>query len=142
MLIRAIYKEELPAYVEEAFKEDYDLVDYYDKNVNVKNVDDCIANVIEKINQCYPDADIYGVEEYGCKIGYFVCDNDLLISFGININYRDKDTLEVFWAFIKNTIGQTFQCVLYSHNKRGINFLQKGGMKILFENITILSCNN
>lgn len=134
--------EELAAYIEEAFKEDYELVEYYDKSVNVKNVEDCIENVIEKIKTCYPDADMFGVEEYGCKIGYFVCTTDLLISFGININYRDKETLDCFWKMIKKVVGDTFQCVLYSHNKRGINFLQKGGMIILFDNITILTCNN
>ena len=141
MKIYNIDIEELNDYVYNALLDDVELLKFYDKNVQVKTTEDCINNIIEKINLCYSDADIFGVEDGGLKIGYFVCTHDLLISFGLNINYRDKETLTRFWNFIKSIMADNFQCVLYSNNRRGINFLEKGGMKVLFDSVTILTNN-
>lgn len=133
--------EDLDEYVYNSFIDDDDLMAYYDKNVEVNTTKDCIDNVLFKIKNYYKDANYFGVEINGTKEGFFVCTEELLISFGININHRSSEELKEFWGFIKNVMGNTFQCLLYSHNQRAIGFLQKGGMKVLFENITILTNN-
>lgn len=141
MKIVTIGIDDLDEYVHNSFIDDDELVSYYDRNIIVTTTKDCIANILHKIKMYYKDADCFGVEINGIKEGYFVCTDELLISFGMNINYRRREVLEEFWGLIKKVMGNTFQVVLYAHNKRAIGFLQKGGMKVLFENITILTNN-
>lgn len=133
--------EQLMPYIEVAFEGDEDLIQYFDKEANVKTVEEAIENVKEKIKSRYEDANFMGVEIADEKVGYFVFYKELLISFGLNKEYRRKILLGWFSDLIKENLGQQFNCALYSHNKRAIGFLEKMGMKIQFNNITILqSC--
>lgn len=141
MTVKKISLIELNEYIYNTFINDKEIVKYYDKNIEIKNTLDAIINVTEKIEEVYSEADFFGVEINGNKAGYFVCRESLLISFGIGVEYRNREVLSDFWEHIKSTLGETFQCCLYSVNKRGIKFLEKGGMKILFDEITILTTN-
>lgn len=141
MTVKKVSLFELNEYIYNTFIDDVEIVKYYDKDVEVKSPLDAIVNVTEKIEMTYPDANFYGVWVNGKKAGYFVCGAGLLISFGMAVEYRSKEVLADFWGHIKSTLGKTFQCCLYSVNKRGISFLEKGGMKILFNEITILTTN-
>lgn len=139
MEIKYITIDELKEYIYTAFFDDYELIDYYDKNEEIKSTDEAIENVYQKISIIYPTANFLGVQIEGNKAGYFVCEDSLLISFGLNKKYRNKEILPVFWEEIKNKMGKNFQCCLYSYNVRAIRFLEKYGMVKLLENVTILS---
>ncbi|HZI71618.1 MAG TPA: hypothetical protein VFD60_10720 [Nitrososphaeraceae archaeon] len=141
MEIVEINIEELLDYIEAAVEGDEKMLDYYDYSQHLNDISEVAENILNKLLLQYDEAMIYGVESEGEKIGYFVGTEDLLVSFGMNINYRNKEYLTDFWAAIKEKIGDRFNCVLYAHNKRGISFLEKGGMRILFENVTILTNN-
>jgi len=141
MTVTKININQLEEYVENAFFGDNELIEYYDKSAGVNTIPEAVENVILKIQTQYPDANIFGVEIKGEKEGYFIYEGNLLISFGLNKYYRDNVMLPEFWNEIKKELGDTFQCALYSHNVRAINWLQRSGMKILFDKITILSTN-
>lgn len=141
MEVKKIHIDEFSEYVYNAFFDDYDLVEFYDRSVRVKSTNDAIDNVCLKIKESYPDAKIFGVIIDGIKVGYFVTKENLLISFGMNIKYRNKVVLAEFWKQIQTRLGNKFHAMLYSHNSRAIEFLKKSGMKIEFDHITILSYN-
>lgn len=141
MEVKKIDIDQFEDYVYNAFIDDEEIIEFYDRSANVKTVLEAIDNVCEKIKLVYPTAMIYGIEICGCKEGYFVFKDDLLISFGMNVKHRNKETLKDFAEAIKSKLGNKFSSLLYSHNTRAINFLKKCGMKILFDHITILSYN-
>lgn len=133
--------KDFDGYVYNAFVNDNEIIEFYDRAANVKTVQEAIDNVCEKIKVSYPTAKIFGILIEGNKEGYFVFKDDLLISFGINVKHRNKDTLAIFWGEIQSRLGNNFHALLYSHNARAISFLEKGGMKILYDHITILTYN-
>lgn len=139
MTVKNINIDELKDYVYNAFIDDEELIEYFDKNANVKTTNEAIESVCEKIKSQYSDSAFFGVEINGIKEGYFVFRENLLISFGMNKKYRNKEVLSEFWEEIKKHLGNSFQAALYSYNTRAISFLEKCGMKILYDNITILS---
>lgn len=141
MEVKNININQFPEYVYNAFFDDFELIEFYDRSANVKTTNDAIENVCEKIKDSYPDANIFGVEIEGLKIGYFVTKDNLLISFGMNIRHRNKMTLAIFWDEIKDKLGNNFHSILYSHNSRAIEWLKRSGMRIEFDHITILSYN-
>lgn len=141
MDVREINMNEFSEYVYSAFIDDDEIVEFYDRAANVKTPQEAIDNVCDKIKTVYPSALIYGIEIHGNKEGYFVVKDNLLISFGMNIKHRNRETLSNFWDEIRGRIGNSFHAMLYSHNERAISFLRKGGMKILYDHITILSYN-
>lgn len=141
MEVKRINIKDFHEYVYNAFFDDYELVEFYDRSANVKTTNEAIDNVCFKIKESYPDARIYGVVKDGIKVGYFVTKENLLISFGMNIKYRNKIVLAEFWKQIQSRLGNKFHSMLYSHNSRAIEWLKKSGMKIEFDHITILSYN-
>lgn len=125
-------------YIAIAFEGDNELLNFYDTSENINSIEEAVWNVYKKIKGNYPNAIIRGVEEEDKKIGYFVYEEDLLISFSINKAYRNADKLKDFFSLIKSCFPHSFLCYLYGHNGRAIGFLEKGGMKKLAENVTIL----
>lgn len=142
MQVKHIHIDELFSYVEQAFDNDDDILFYYDKKVKPKTIPDACRNVVDKINMEYSDSEIRGVLIDGNKAGYFIYEGDMLISFGLNKEFRTREYLPVFWSYIKQELGDTFQCLLYSYNLRAVEFLQRCGMNILFENVTLLKFEN
>lgn len=142
MQVRNIHIDQFEDYVYHAFIDDFELVEYYDRSVGAKTTTEAIENVCDKIEQSYPDAKIFGVEIEGEKAGYFVAKDNLLVSFGINVKFREKEYLSKFWYEIQNQIGNDFHAMLYSHNSRAIKWLETCGMKISYDHITILSFKN
>lgn len=137
----SINKEQLMPYIMGAFVGDDEIVSYYDKARMISSIMGACQDIHKKITQEYNDCVLVGIEEDNRKLGYFAYSPDraYLVSFGINKSYRVLESLKEFWGFIKSDIGDTFQCMLFSHNKRAISWLEKCGMDILFENITILT---
>ncbi len=137
--------DKLQEYINAAFEGDEEIFLYYDRSQLVEKIEDICFNVREKIAVNYPDATWHGFSDEGVKIGFVVFQESLpekktlLISFGINKKYRTPETLKDIWAAIKLLCGDNFNCVLYSYNTRAISWLEKCGMKKVFENVTILS---
>lgn len=113
-----------------AFDNDEEIFKYFDPNFpNVKNLDDLVENIYEKI---VSHEHIFETKFVNLKYGYFfyVVSPRLLISFGVNVNYRMPYLLDNFWSEIKKELGNNFSCFLWDKNKRAIKWLQKNGMKI------------
>lgn len=138
MTTETIYINDLKEYIAAAFRDDYEIVFNFDPKYLVQTTEHAIDIVFQKIETDYSECYMKGLKNGNNKIGYMVYENDLLISFGINPNYRNASCLIEFWAGIKSTLGDNFQCVLFSNNKRGIAWLNKCGMKIVCESVTIL----
>lgn len=139
MVVKRVNIAILEEYVYNAFLDDDELVALYDKAANVKTPIEASGNVMEKIRHVYPESDMYGVEVNLVKAGYFVCKNNLLISFGMMKEYRRKDILHRFWDEIQQRMGDSFECALYSSNTRGCEWLVKCGMTEIFREISIFS---
>lgn len=142
MTVQPININDLRDYVEAALDGDEDILRFYDKKEKVETISEACSSVVNKIRIAYTESDIRGVKINGSKVGYFVFDDELLISFGLNINYRNKVILTDFWEKIKEELGDTFNCLLYSHNERAIGFLKKCGMNIIFDTVTVLRFEN
>lgn len=140
MVVKNIHIEELNPFIEAAFLGDDELLNCYDKSVPVTRITDVCENVFAKIQSLIQPAELRGIEINGNKIGYFAFHPGVLISFGLRIEYRSKENLSKFWEIIKSELGGAFQCAIFSYNSRGLNFLKKGGMNVLYDNITFLQC--
>jgi len=68
-------------------------------------------------------------------IGYFVVSTtySFLYSFGININYRVENVLNIWFGYVSYMLNSQFTCALWAKNKRAIRYLEKNGMKIYEE---------
>jgi len=130
---------EMQPFVEAAFLLDTDLLNYYDKGENVTSTQQACDNVMAKIKHNYPDAKCIGFYDNYNPVGYYVYMPELLISFGLNKNFRNSLYLDEFWKSIKQSLGDKFDCLLYSYNTRAINWLKKCGMVTTIENITVLT---
>lgn len=139
MTSKSINIEELKEYIDAAFYGDIELLSFYDPSQPVKTIEEACENVYSKIKYNYSDDQFSGIEIGGEKVGYFVYGNSILISFGINRKYREGISLSHFWGKIKEKLGDTFQCVLYSHNKRAIGWLERCGMETKVNNVSILT---
>jgi len=145
MTTRAVHKYDLLKYIRLSFEGDYALLELFDKDANVKTLEEAAWNVCEKI-QSYTNGGVGAYIVYHKRsideipIGYFVYDvnNRLLISFALNKAYR-KTYSSVFFENIKSIVGNDFQVYLFSYNERAIKWLQKNGMAIVAKSITVLS---
>lgn len=119
---------ELLPYINVAFDGDEGLNIYHISDSDYANH---TYNEIVKTAEILP-LTCYKVGEYG----FTVTSPGLLYSFGININHRDKKTLETWFFNLRNILG-SFECVLHGKNKRAINHLVKQGMQIKEEAIVL-----
>lgn len=133
---------DLKPFIDKAFEWDKEIIGIYDKSHKVETIDDVCKSIYNKIKNEYETALTIGVKKDGVNIGYFVTLNRLLVSFGLSIEYRDREHLKQFFDIIKKHFNGTFQCVLYSYNTRGIGWLERCGMTLLYDEVSILQFNN
>lgn len=120
--------------IRKAFEGDNDILKYADPSETYDDVEALCKRIEDKL--------IEHSKTYLCKFITVIRDNDVagyffyrvfpvtLISFGINKAYR-KDAS--FFAEIKKELGRDFDCYVFSRNVRALKWLQKNGMKILFQ---------
>lgn len=137
MIKKQVDIDELREYIYAAFNGDDEIVGLYDRSVVVKSVKDVCENIVFKIESA-ENISNFAISHCGEKVGYFSYEGNNLVSFGLNKEYRVKSILKRFWELIKEELGDDFTCALFSYNKRAIKWLEKNGMTVLFENITIL----
>lgn len=122
----------------EYFKDDAKLMEFFDPLSKATNNSEASMEVYHKLIDHSKDKKCKFVSN---GIGYIFYTKKELISFCIKPEYRNKDNYVKFWKFIKEKIGNNFKCWLYTKNTRGINYLEKCGMKIKESNklITLLT---
>jgi hypothetical protein len=136
-----INKELREKYVEDAFSGDKELFEKY--HIIRSTEDNCIKDTINKIEEFYDNIsslmsyNFYGLKEDGKRIGYFTkCEikegkyNEILHSFGININHRNKKTFKRFMEILENFFDDRIVVGLYKKNTRAISFLEKNNFLI------------
>jgi len=117
--------------IEYAFKDDNDINKYCDTEYKDATIDKLILSIYNKLLEHEP----LGV----CKfvdliiddelVGFFFCFHYLLVSFGINKNHRNKETLKKVFEIIKNEFDGYFECYMWKRNERAIKWLKKCGME-------------
>jgi hypothetical protein len=138
---------ELKKYIEIAFEGDEEFFKYYDKCVLVNSYSD-ISNHNYFLLKEYAELGLknfsYKVTLNNIPIGFiFITKNpNLLVSFSISKNYRNKKNLIEFFDKIKNIFSQSFDCFLYKENERAINWLIKCGMQIELTDGKIVKLKN
>jgi hypothetical protein len=136
-----IDKELRDNYVYETFKDDKELFEKF--HILKSTEENCVKDTISKIDEFYDNINssmsynFYGLKEDGKKIGYFTkCDikegkyNEILHSFGININHRNKKTFKRFMEILENFFDDKIVVGLYKKNTRAISFLEKNNFLI------------
>lgn len=130
MITKTITYEQLVPAIKTVFAEDKAVYDLYDPNVEVKNIDDIVANILQKTTE-YKAPVIYKEVYLGNELaGYFFYREGMLISFGLNVKFRTRHYKKDFFRTIKKEIGSHFFCVLWTKNSRAIRYLLKMGMQI------------
>ena len=142
VVLEEITVSEFPDYVRLGFGEDADLLNAYqqldtDFETTVqRNVDNVMGLMeVDKLN-------LYKVVCNGIEVGFTVLniEGGALVSFGINIHYRTKEIVVGWWNLVYQFLDGNFISVLWSKNKRAIEFLQRQGMRIFDQenDLTIL----
>jgi hypothetical protein len=128
----------IKSYIDIAFEGDEDIVKYFDPANPVTSVQQACDTIYEKLLVNFPEANFERLIYDGNDIGYFVWMPELLISFGVNKNYRKKEPLAYVWSKIKRCLGDEFSISLFDNNIRAIEYLKRQGMKVFAEHLTIL----
>lgn len=139
MIAKEITIQELMPFIEAGFRNDWEILRYFDRTERVESIEQICGNIYRKLANTYPDAKLIGIYKEDEKVGYFAYEGNLLISFAMNKWERKKETSIEMWAMIKKYVGEVFQCVLYTYNTRAIQWLKKNGMKVFCEDVTILT---
>lgn len=113
-----------------SFDGDSDIFSLYCPMVEVKCVDDIVADISHRICDETNGSIIKGVYEKSELVGYYVYDKHTLISFALAIKYRTRKYLNNLFSLIRSDMKGGIQCFLWSKNARGIRYLCKQGMKI------------
>ena len=119
------------------FKNDTDLLRYFDPMSSAKNNEEASLEVYHKLIEFSKNRDCTFKRS---EIGYIFYSENLLISFCVKPEYRDKEHLKEFGDFVKRNLGDHFECYLYNINERALNYLKRLGMKAKDSNdlITLL----
>jgi hypothetical protein len=129
MVSKIITDYEIKEAIAISFEGDNKIKDFYDLSVTINSLNDIVFDISNKLSE-YKSLVKYGVYHKNKLIGYYVYEKNILISFALNIKYRTKKFLDLYFRLIKKSIGDEFICFLWSENKRGIKWLCKVGMKV------------
>ncbi len=124
---------ELPKYVYKAFKADTELLEKW--HIHRGDAKSCTQHTLATIENMALTEDFryYAVMLNKSGIGFTVVGENFLYSFGIAIKHRNKEIINVWWELIKGLLGKEFGALLWTKNKRVIDFLIKNGMQIAKE---------
>lgn len=118
-------------FIEYAFLDDNDLKKYCDPEDKHKDIKEIINSIYEKILDYEKEGNSKFCEiRYNENlIGYFFYHKNILVSFGINVKHRNKQTLKKVFEDIKKEMNGEFESYMWERNERAINWLKKCGMK-------------
>lgn len=128
----------------EHFKDDTDLLSYFDPQSKARNNFEASMEIYQKlVDFCSKENCVFRKNEIGYIFFYKKkwFQKKVLVSFCVKPECRSKENLVRFGEFIKKEIGKRFDCCLYNRNTRAINFLERLGLKKIKSNnlITLLS---
>jgi len=117
--------------IKHAFIGDNNLKDYCDPKDKNKELKEIVYSIYSKI---------LDYERVGsCKfcnlkiddklIGFFFYYKNVLVSFGVNVEHRNKETLKNVFEDIKKEMNGSFETYMWTRNERAINWLKKCGME-------------
>lgn len=136
MIIKEVQYAEIKKAIRIAFEDDGKILDFFDPSIEVKNTNEVIEIVFGKgVDYLDKGLKAYEVYEKEKLIGYFYAINKMLVSFGLNIQYRQRKHLKEFFRVIRKSMGKDFICTLYSRNVRAIKWLYKMGMSVQEHNV-------
>lgn len=133
--VKTISNENLIYFIRKAFDGDIELLNYYDRGLEKRNLDAMANDTYVKL-QDYEhllfDSCAYSVYKGEEAIGYYfvTTEPNMLISFGVNKKHRNKETLIEFFKIIAETLDYDFEMFLYAENKRATDWLVKCGMEV------------
>lgn len=133
MIAKAITYKEFEQALYIVFESDDRIYKLYDPKVIVNNTDDIVRDIVLKV-RTYENAVYKGIFEKGKLIGYYVYEDNSLVSFGLNPQYRVRNYLREFFGIIKKELTRPFFCVLHSRNVRAVKYLIKQGCEINHSN--------
>lgn len=129
MTAKGITYKEFEKAIRIAFEGDSNIYKLYDPKAPVQNIDDIVRDILLKI-RTYENAVYRGIFEKEKLIGYYVYEDNSLVSFGLNMQYRVRNYLREFFGIIKKELSKPFFCVLHSRNVRAVKYLLKQGCTI------------
>lgn len=128
MRLKVIYqeKEDIGWCVREVFERDEKLIDEYHIKAG-SGLEECVRDTVERLHGCN-ELEFYLLEdEDGYFVGYFGKEGNVLTTFGIVKEYRNKEVSDGFWKVVKENMGGEIICGLYNRNTRAIEWLKKNG---------------
>ena len=133
MIAKNINIEQFRDAIRIAFEGDSAIYPLYNPKITVNSVEDIVDDISYRIEKETENSVIKGVFDKNKLIGYYVYNpsRKALVSFGLNIAYRQRKILKSFWSIIRTDLKGKFQAFLWSRNERGIKWLLKNGMKIV-----------
>lgn len=138
LLVTKITFKELPDVVYTAFNADEKIYDFYDPSVKVSSVEEIVSDIVRKLKE-YAKVVLFSVKNKQEVIGYFVSNGGShLISFGVAVKYRVDKYLKDFFQAIKKVLGDNFSALLWIKNTRGVRWLLKNNMVVVFLNNSII----
>jgi hypothetical protein len=116
--------------IKRAFIDDNEISKYCDFEDKDKDVRGLVGSIYRKIGE-YQDGNdrFYDLVLNEEVIGYIFCYKNLLVSFGVNSKYRNKETLIFVFDQIKSKFNGNFEAYMWTRNERAIKWLLKCGMQ-------------
>lgn len=130
MTVKYIDYTELEKAILIAFSGDKKIIELYDPNVIVENVEDIAKDILRKVKD-FKEVECKGVFDKQRMVGFFIRKGGMLISFGLCLEYRVRRFKRDMFALIKEDFKGMFVCFLWSKNVRAIRYLEKNGMKVM-----------
>jgi hypothetical protein len=120
-----------------AFEGDKDISKYCDKNDKELDLEKLVLSIFKKLLE-YEETggcDFYDLSVENEVVGYGFNYKNILISFGVNKKFRNKEKLEKVFEIIKGKFNSDFETYMWERNERAVNWLKKCGMTEIESNI-------
>ena len=120
-----------------AFEGDKDISKYCDKNDKELEVEKLVLSIFKKLLEYEEteECDFYDLSVENEVVGYGFNYKNILISFGVNKKFRNKEKLEKVFEIIKGKFNNDFETYMWERNERAVNWLRKCGMTEVESNI-------
>src|SRR6266849_3414375 len=128
-----IQPEELRGFITIAFQGDTALINTY--HLVNGSLDKCVNSTVMEIKKVARTDKLsyYGIIWDGRPIGFTVLGKNFLISFGINLRFRTKEILPLWWQLVCTALNEEFVTWIFKKNTRAIDFLKRNGMIVIEE---------
>ena len=120
-----------------AFEGDKDISKYCDKNDKELEVEKLVLSIFKKLLEYEEteECDFYDLSVENEVVGYGFNYKKILISFGVNKKFRNKENLKKVFEIIKGKFNSDFETYMWERNERAVNWLRKCGMTEVESNI-------